>query len=318
MKQIIIGAGYAGLIAACHFKDADILEAGKESESHRALLRFRDQSVSSLTGIPFREVRVHKGIFMDGRLLDKCNIQAANLYSRKVTGVISGRSIWNLDPVNRYIAPDDFYSQLVNRHRSRIRFQTPINNIAPCPEKDRAINFISTIPLGLMASIAQDFRLKDVLATKVDRAAIRVDRYRLPACDVYQTIYFPEPWLRISRASITGGVLIVESSVRTSGMYKSIDEEVCECVLPAFGLGDYEFAHEETVDQKYGKIIDLPADIRHAALYELTRDYGVYSLGRFATWRNILLDDVAHDIKVVDSLVNASEYGRFRSVNVKE
>lgn len=31
--------------------------------------------------------------------------------------------------------------------------------------------------------------------------------------------------------------------------------------------------------------------------------YGIYSLGRFATWRQILMDDVVKDVKVIEQLI---------------
>jgi len=36
--------------------------------------------------------------------------------------------------------------------------------------------------------------------------------------------------------------------------------------------------------------------------------YNVYSLGRYATWRNILLDDVYHDINVIKQLMDSDGY----------
>jgi hypothetical protein len=150
-----------------------------------------------------------------------------------------------------------------------------------------------------------------------DKKSITVDRCELPIdSDVYQTIYFPELDLRTIRASITGKTLIIE---RQTG--KQPDQFFCwrlgmreelQLVLRKFGI-DYlecDIPPGETVEQKYGKIVDLPRDKRESILYELTRDFGVFSLGRFATWRNILLDDVVDDIAVVDRLMNASAYGR--------
>jgi hypothetical protein len=72
----------------------------------------------------------------------------------------------------------------------------------------------------------------------------------------------------------------------------------------------------DTTIQPFGKIIDLPRRTREALLYELTREYNVFSLGRFATWRNILLDDVVNDIHVLDKLISASEYRRSHMIAV--
>ena len=316
--KVIIGAGLAGLIAACHFKDAYIQEAGPEVAQHKALLRFRGKAVSELTGISFKEVRVQKGIWThaDKRLHSVCDIRMANQYSNKVSNGLRGRSIWNLAPVTRYVAPDDFHHQLVERHRSRIMFHTPAHYIPKRPHGNHSTIHINTAPLHVIAEIT-GIDLKDKVESQSNRAAIRVDRYKLPeGSNVYQTIYYPEPNLRVFRASIIGDVMIVESieedfhqefykEYHLSMLESEFDFVVCE----SFGINKHDCAFDETVNQKYGKIVDMPNDLRRAAIYELTRDYGVYSLGRFATWRNILLDDVVEDIHVIDALIKAGEYG---------
>lgn len=310
MDKVIIGAGLAGLIAACHFKDAHIVEAGGDVSQHKALLRFRSKAVSELTGIPFNEVRVNKGIYEseNHRFMDRCTIQTANLYSQKVSGGLRGRSIWNLDPVTRYVAPDDFHAQLAERHASRISYWSPIYSLLK-HHGDVKTQYISTAPLHVMADIT-GIQLQGAVQARSSRAEIRVDRYRLPAgSDVYQTIYYPEPSLRVFRASITGDILIVESIAGGNYRFELPERELEYVVCRSFGISKDDLTFEDTVDQKYGKIVDMPSDLRKAALYELTRDYGVYSLGRFATWRNILLDDVVKDIHLIDSLMQAGDYG---------
>lgn len=316
MQKIIIGGGLAGLLAACHFKDAEIHEAGDEIANHRALLRFRDKGVSELTGIPFRDVEVRKGIYTakDHTFHDRCNIKLANLYSRKVVGEVMGRSIWNLDPVTRYVAPPDLYERLVKMHRDRIYFNLPAQTIW---QGQSHATYINTAPLPVIAKIAIGFQMDEAIEHGTQRASIRVDRFKVANCDVHQTIYFPEEDLRVYRASITGDTLIVEyiADANPENMrFSSEDSEVDFAVCAAFGLDRYSLKLDGTVDQQYGKIVDLSKDVRQAALYELTRDYGIYSLGRFATWRNILLDDVVKDIRVIDGLIKASDYGRFRNL----
>jgi hypothetical protein len=302
----IIGAGLAGLLAACRFKDAHIYEAGPRIQQHNAVLRFRDESVSGLTGIPFKAVRVDKAIWFDGELYGDCNINLANRYSKKVTGIYAGRSIWNLDSVTRYIAPPDFYDQLVERHNDRIVWNHPIQVI----DNSNGMKAVNTAPLPV---IMKACGFKDV-GFAFDKKSIRVDRYRLPkGSDIYQTIYFPECSLGVFRASITGDVLIVESMIGHDGVGEMAEFVI---VCQAFGLSvdsrKIRDCKMDSVEQKYGKIVELPREEREAILYELTRDFNVFSLGRFATWRNILLDDVVKDIGVVERLLAASAYGRER------
>ena len=47
---------------------------------------------------------------------------------------------------------------------------------------------------------------------------------------------------------------------------------------------------------------------RRMVISKLTSNYNVYSLGRFATWRNILLDDVLNDIYQIKKLIESDSY----------
>jgi hypothetical protein len=312
MKQII-GAGLAGLITACKIKDADILEAGQRLERHKALLRFRDTSVSGVTGVPFKKVHVHKAIFYEGEYHTRCNIFLANQYARKVTGAYSAdRSIWNLESAERYVAPSDFYDRLVERHSDRISWSTPLARV----DRGQPNVLISTIPLPVMLK-ATGFLTRHL---ELVHSPIRVARYAIPT-DVYQTIYFPDPHVRLFRASISGGILILESTNAPNGHTQAYTEEdELHMAVAAFGIDFYDIDCEqlESVEQKYGKIVEIPREEREAILYELTRDYNVFSIGRFATWRNILLDDVAHDIEQIERLINASAYGRTLAMNTNK
>jgi hypothetical protein len=296
-RKIIIGAGLAGLISACKFKDAYIIEAGQRAEQHKALLRFRDESVSKLTDIPFKRVRVQKSIYYQGQH-HKPRIDLCNMYSMKVTGRYSDRSIWNLDAVERHVAPDNFYDILSDRHAARIEYGQKITSIQR-GQSDTA--YISTMPMqAMMAACGLQCDLLDF-----ERSPIKVLRATLETpCDVHQTIYFPGDETPIYRASITGDKLIIEFvEFKTQLPLKIVGD--------AFGMKNMEVVDINVVDQKYGKIIPLERERREAILYELTRDYNVFSIGRFATWRNILLDDVVKDLDRVERLMGSSSYARF-------
>ena len=43
----------------------------------------------------------------------------------------------------------------------------------------------------------------------------------------------------------------------------------------------------------------------------MTNKYKIYSVGRFATWRQLLLDDLINDLKMIDSFITSdSNYSR--------
>jgi hypothetical protein len=62
----------------------------------------------------------------------------------------------------------------------------------------------------------------------------------------------------------------------------------------------------ESIDQKYGKIASIDDAVRKQLLFALTHNHTIYSLGRFATWRNILLDDVVNDIAAIKRLLKTN------------
>lgn len=290
MKHIV-GAGLAGLIAAHAWPSAQIIEASPQpKENHKALLRFRSDAVAKLIGIEFRRVLVHKGIWFDNAFVEP-NIKVANLYAQKVLGdgrLRGDRSIWKVDAVERFIAPDDLYAQLLDAVGDRISWGTSADFSAI------KSSCVSTAPLPIT--------LKELgLQTDIEfrRAKINVRRWRLHGADVFQTIYYPAPSTNLYRASITGDVLIAE----ISGDF--FDEYDLHTIEQSFGISLNGAEDLGAVEQKYGKIEPIDSEIRKALLFSITHQHGVYSLGRFATWRNILLDDVVDDIAVIKRLAKS-------------
>ena len=292
--HMIIGAGLTGLIAAHAWPNAGIIEKATEApKAHRALLRFRSDAVARLTGVEFRKVRVRKGIYFQGRFCEP-NIQMANLYSAKVLhGRIEGdRSIWNIDSVDRFVAPDTFHEQLIEAVSPRLALGVEVANLYIGQKP-----VISTIPLPTMIDeVVNDY------SPSIDffRAPITVHRIKVRGADVFQTVYFPDPDLLVYRASMTGDTLIIESM--GDGALE------LEEVLEAFGLsynGGQGAEEVEKVEQRFGKIAPIDDIVRRELLFRLTQDYNVYSLGRFAIWKNILLDDVVQDIDVIKRLLKS-------------
>lgn len=288
---LIVGAGLAGLLAAHAWPAATILEASPQPRAgHRALLRFRTDAVARLVGVEFRKVRVHKGIWADGAYHHPA-IRWANLYAQKVLGagqMKGDRSIWALEPVERFIAPDNLYDQLVEACADRIHWgckaefsnhSGPVVSTAPMPVTLKA--------LGVQHHV------------EFHRAAITVWRCRIPGADVFQTVYFPELCLNVYRASITGDLMIIEAT-------NDLDGEDMRAIQRAFGVELPALSEMECVEQKYGKIAPVDDVVRKQLLFKLTHDHGIFSLGRFATWRNILLDDVVDDIAAIKKLLRAN------------
>lgn len=297
MSAIILGAGLSGLIAATQFPNATVFEAnGPEYLSHRAVLRFRSDSLSRLTGIPFRKVTVRKSIWFEGAHVSP-NIQLANLYSYKTNGGYLDRSIWNVDPVERYIAPEDLQLQMAEMIGDRIKWKRPVT---PDLLRDMPRPVISTLPMPILLDMLD---LKAAARGETfHHQGIVVDRYRIKNADVFQTIYFPDPEWSTYRASITGNLLIVERDGRMAS-------DGLDMILDAFGIDDADVELiDESHAQRFGKIRPIDDGVRRKTIFNLTTDHGIYSLGRFAVWRNVLLDDVVADAAVIKRLIAGGSY----------
>lgn len=300
-SPVIVGAGLAGLLAAHAWPSSVVLESAKQpAEMHKAVLRFRSNAVARLTGIDFRAVRVHKGIWFRGQFV-RPSILMANLYAQKCMGggVLRGeRSIWNLDAAERYIAPESFYEQLIEAVGARISWGIDVSFDA-LPITSGPV--VSTAPLSVVAS-----QRKMAEFSEFRRAGITVRRWRIPNADVFQTIYFTDRAHTLYRASITGDLLIAEFASNFALGAPDTEQAAHDDLFTAFGLdpANLEFLGESS--QRFGKIDPIPDARRKQLLFQLTHEAGLYSLGRFATWRNILLDDVVDDIAVIKRLLRAN------------
>lgn len=306
----IVGAGLAGLIAAHAWPGAPVLEAAPSpAPLHKALLRFRTAAVAERTGIAFKSVQVRKGLWSEGAFRAP-DIRLANLYARKVLGAAglgsAERSIWNLDPVHRFIAPDNFYERMLDQVGKRVHWGAKVNfgKAGPRPNGD----IISTAPLPV---VLESLGLA-IAPNTFQRAPITVERWHVPGADLYQTIYFPDESTALYRASITGSTLILEFAGGPGETWSVNDTALA---AQAFGLDPMSLDLTETISQKYGKIREVDPFTRKQLLFSLTHEHSIYSLGRFATWRNILLDDVVTDIAVIKNLMaSGAAYDLRRSV----
>jgi len=295
--MVIYGAGLAGLLAGCVFQAATIHEASPpHTTTHRALLRFRSKAVADAVGIEFRPVCVRKGLWYQNAFHPP-TIQLANWYSRKVTDQLLDRSIWDLSSVERYIAPENLIEQLIDRCSTRIQWNSPLTAM---PAKGDG-PVISTIPMSLMVGMTPPplpppvFRFQPII----------VRRWRVPTADVYQTVYIPDPNTSLYRVSITRDLVIAEY------MREADDYDFWR----AFGLTGDEATPLEVTRQRFGKIAPIEDRWRKQFMFHLTQTYGMYSVGRFATWRNILLDDVIHDLAIIKRMINANLYDHYLGVS---
>jgi hypothetical protein len=300
----IYGAGMAGLLAGQMLRRhaPQIREAqGGLPDNHGALLRFRTRAVEEATGIRFREVNVLKAIKRDDdALATVCGMDDANQYSLKVTGSIMTRSVLDLRPVTRYIAPDTFISDLTIG--ANVSCNLALTRERIFEHRERGEPIISTIPMPALMNIVEwpqedrpQFAYRQIWTLPI----ILKD----PPVNVYQTIYYPSPGVPYYRASITGNRLMIEFLINPTEDNVSHMQTVAS-VLNDFGL-PFTMEHEAlpVKAQQYGKLLPVDERQRKAFILAMSDTYGIYSVGRFATWRQILLDDVVNDISIVGGFI---------------
>lgn len=289
----------AGCLAGLLTSEATIFEANRElGEGHQALLRFRSGQIGQLTGIPFIKVTVQKAIWSDGTF-HQPNPRLINLYARKVIGTPQQRSIHNIEPQVRWIAPDNFHHQMISQLGPRIQLGMEVSHLDQLKGMGP---IISTLPLFYTAKLA-GVELK----THLHHDSIQVTRYTLPGADVYQTIYFPDRSTNVYRASISKDILIIEAMGPASAADKTE-------VVQAFGLEGMAFEKGPVTTQRLGKIIPLPERERKDLLYHLSTEHNIWSLGRYACWRNVVLDDVLNDVFKIRQMIGQSRYDLSRRV----
>ena len=307
--MIIYGAGMSGLLAATMLRRFEpvIHEAASElPNNHAALLRFRTDAVSKATGIPFKKVWVQKAVMgEDMKLQSHATIKDQNCYSLKVSGEVRGRSIENLAPGERYIAPPDFIAQLSKG--LNIQYSSALGS-EEAKNQFRKNAVISTIPMNLLMRMVG---WSDVPAFKYKEIATLTADIIAPEIEVYQTIYYLYDNIPAYRASITGNKLIIEFMDSPVYGWENLGQAEFELSIKTYLMhlvgsrvaGQASFENIKLKKQKYGKLVSSTGKMGKEFILAMTDLYGIYSLGRFATWRQILMDDVVKDVKVIEQLI---------------
>jgi hypothetical protein len=235
------------------------------------------------------------------------------MYSKKVTGGYYDRSIVNLDTVTRFLPPEDFHFQLVNLIQSRIEFGCKVEGIAlrdlfvrDSQGASRLIPrdhvpIISTLPVFSMAKI---LGLDPPFVSDSSASLVHVLRCRINNCNLNMSMYYPSPDLKVYRASVMGNILAVEST-------GPVPHEDLMVVFDSLGININDAISLDQGSQ-LGKVsYDVDQKARKNWIVNLTLKYGIYSLGRFATWKNLLQDDVFDDIGRIKSFISSGTHYEF-------
>lgn len=307
----VVGAGLSGLIAA------NLLAAGgypfrvyeKQDalpDNHHSVLRFRSPALGEALGIPFRKVQTINALACppDNAL------KASLAYSQATTGtgrtdrsiarVVDGPKVWE-----RWIAPEDFRERLLCRVRDRITTNTTVK-FRPVPEWQDPERIISTVPMQHMplnGAAPHVFpSIPQIVVTGV-----------LSAVDAYGSLYNPAPsfksaWTRIS---VTGNRVAVEISKALLGEPSLPCSVAFAASVSHLGTG---ISEPKVWQSDNARILPINERWRKAFIMHLTDNYGVYSFGRFATWRpGLLLDDLLGDFRVITQMMDGERKAQYEA-----
>jgi len=289
----------AGLLAAGMLrKDCEAVLEAKSSlpDNHSAVLRFRSSIVGDTLNIPFKKVRAVKA-----SLPWRNSIADMMAYSRKTNGEYTLRSIAsaNGEQVERYIAPHDFLDRMAAAVQAPIIFNhkwegtnedgAPTISTLPMPVLMRLLNYEGPTPTFQAMS---GYTLKA----------------RVSKCNMFSSLYVPHPELAPYRISITGDELIAEvvSNEQATDYHKAL---WLDQVLVLMGLETCELSNVELKAQQFMKILPIDEAARKKFIMWASDRHGIFSLGRFATWRpGLLLDDLVNDVRVIQRIVASGNY----------
>lgn len=315
--MIILGAGMAGLLAGCMIRDekVSIWEAAPNlPNNHSAVLRFRSSIVGDAIDIEFKKVKMMKCMH------PWRNAVADNLaYSLKTNGTATLRSSISADAsiTERYIAPANMIELMANRNKGDIYFQHEA-----IPQTISGMNrpIISTIPMPFMMKLLNYKNVPEFNYVNGYNINFEVENV-----DAYVSVYIPDPSVQTNRISITGNRVTIERScpdIDAAQLTKEVELlNKYEKELRIQALGDMSFLGLEKSNavpaisklsasmQRYSKILPINENERKRFILWASEKHGVYSLGRFATWRpNLLLDDVVNDVRVIRRIIKNGSY----------
>lgn len=303
-RVTIIGAGMAGLLAANMLRRHNPVVIERQPtlpNNHHAVLRFRSEEVSRQLRIPFRKVRVFKSC-------DEADpVKAAIRYAHKVTGRYEVRSLIDLSPADRFIAPPDLVSQM--SAGVDIRFD---HHVDARDFRGENAPLISTMPMmALMDALEYPGLRPEFLS--VPGWTVNTT---IAECDMFVTRYLSDPRCEPYRISVTGDQLIIEGAGETNN--PSGADMVAIKAAQTMGIDPNALRSAELHQSPYAKIGRLSAEDRRRAndfMFWATQEHNIYSLGRFATWRaGLLLDDLVNDIIKIEGWMTGSNYDIKRSI----
>jgi len=302
MKSItIVGAGMSGLIAAevlsANGFEYSISERRKISDiltEPENVYYYHSDNISKIIPVPLKKVEVKKYFYDWGELKFISNINPSILfeYTSSDHGLMTNSSIQKCGSSEvGYVEKYDLnlHHILLERHQHKINFGDQIDS--DIFKKNENI-IINTAPLYILDELIKnkDLEFKDMIDT------VYVCEVQGLSLDNIIVIYSNNGFKRLVA---TGNKIIIENPFHN---------DIKMVISNLFGSHIQFDVKNESIIRKIDRIDEVR---RKNVLFQLTKDYGIYNLGRYATWSYKRVDHIVEDAFDVVNMIRFSQQGRW-------
>lgn len=320
---VIIGSGVAAVVATRIGASLPIVaySAAPPSsaiDNHHAVLRLKDSSSATVLGCRAVRVMAHRMALHCGKLIEHSDVGANNEYSIKVYGELRDCSILHLGRVERYLISPPAVPSGVCKFKQRLVGLSLADRTLTFEDTDTrevsSVRYrwcISTIPMPVMARLAGVPCSASFICLPIG-----VRRYTLHTrSSICQTLYVPSRDYQTYRITIHNQEVMVEHVI--SG--HPYQESEVEDLIGWLGVGIKDLELVSSHIQEFGKIIPIEEMVRKRIMYQLTSKANVVSLGRYATWKSLRVEDVVEDaVKAFNLVAVRDEHEAMYCVNREE
>lgn len=294
MKPIIVvGAGLSGLIAAealsANGFDYEIFETKKEIEFNPTENAYylHSDNIQKILPISLKKVKVYKYFYdwTDGRYINKITPKILFDYTQRDHGLMTDSSIEECGKeLFGYIPQftDGIHKILYNRHRHKINFDYTFD---PFVNIDQVKINTSSLSFNLK------FEISDV------------HRYTLENMNLNNIIIIHSNCI-FKRAILKNNTIYIEE-LESDALADLVINRITGCNIQSINI---EKTRKIFQVKKFKPINEVE---RKNILFNLTKNYNIYSLGRYATQSYKRIDHVVEDALDIVKMIRFSQQGRW-------
>lgn len=307
-KEIVIaGAGMSGLIMAevlsANGFDYKIIER-RTSEEYKPctdIFYYHSDNIKNIIPVPLKEVKVKKFFYdVHERRFRKYTLKDLALYTKYDHNMFTNSSFEECDIITKGYIENyglNIANILYNRHKHKIEFDIKFdfNMVKEC--NSVAVN---TSPLVFFIDDKNDKANMKFLSNNY--ITYKLSETNLDDIMIIHSIYY------FKRIVVIKDKMIVELFDNyVDNEIQTIVNKIQDIINDMNIFGTLTFVNVGKI-VKINKIDDI---FRKNILFNLTKKYNVYSLGRYAVWSYKRVDHIVNDALDIAKMIRFSQYGRW-------